>query len=636
MISPLTRHDLLADPVPPGRGWPGRLLSGGWPGDAWGSRILIALIAFGVFAAYLRHEHSVAGALGFSSDDAWIHFRFAQNLISGHGFSYNADQPVAGSTAPLWTLVCAGFLAILGDPVWAGKVAGFVCWILVLWGIFRLAMDLTRSRIAAWGATLLTLLHQRVIWGALSGLEAMLYSALVIWALILHFRAADDPRRPYFLVTILLFLGGLTRPELFSLVPLFWLDRWWLGRADRPPVGPRWREIGISAAAGVVLLVPYFAFNFWTVGRPFPLTFYAKVSSTGLWAALASCDPGRVVAAIFGDGYQYLFRTWVQFLFSEVPAMIGCWFLWWNLTNVPALARRKLRLLLLIPLYYLLICAIFTSGIHGAFGRYMMFLFPLLGVIAVIAAWQWQRDQRPRSRGFLIASTVLAAVFVIPVVTAMIGLSPAKLFWLEFYPFVHSMPDSVWAATTDSQFLAGQTIAFRLGPLMAGIGGVLWAVVRVIKHRRWIAGSLWGAWLVIAVLGLFTWAPICTLAVKNINDLNVATGHWLDANLPPDATIAVNDIGAIGHFAGRRHIYDLMGLVEPGILPYRKRGEQGIWEYLILKRPDYLAVFDTWFPALVQRTDVLEEVHSIHAENYTLWGYHTITIYRAHWDRLPG
>jgi hypothetical protein len=79
-----------------------------------------------------------------------------------------------------------------------------------------------------------------------------------------------------------------------------------------------------------------------------------------------------------------------------------------------------------------------------------------------------------------------------------------------------------------------------------------------------------------------------------------------------------------------------MGQVEPGILPYRKRGEQGIWEYPTLKRPEYPAVFDTWFPALVQRTDVLEKVHSIHAEDYTLWVYHTTTIYKAHWDRLQG
>ena len=633
MTSSLTRQDSSGDTGTGGGGPRWRILSERLPGDGWSSRALLALLAFGIFAAYLADEHSAAGALGFSSDDAWIHFRFAQNLISGNGFSYNVGQPVAGSTAPLWTLVCTVFLGVFRDPVWAGKLAGFVFWVLLLWGVFRLVMDLTGSKLAAWGGALLTLLHQRVVWGALSGLEVMLYSALVIWALVLHFRSTDDPQRSYWPVTVLLVLAGLTRPELFALVPLFWLDHWWLSwRPDSPAVS-RWRQVGISVGVGAALLAPYLAFNYWTIGKPMPLTFYAKVSSTGLWAALAAGDFGRIVAAILGDGPQYLIRTWTLFLFSELPGTIGCWILWWKLRGLPHAVRGKIRLLLAVPLYYLLISAVFTSGIQGAFGRYLTFLFPLLSVIAVVATWHWLHDHLRSSRALVIASALLAAIFGIPIVATVVALSPVRSFWLGIYPLVHALPDAIGRAITDDQIRAGQAIAFRLAPFLAGIFGLVWAAHR-LKGRRWIAGSLWGVWMVAAVYGMFTWAPICSMAVKNINDLNVATGQWLDTNLPPNATIAVNDIGAIGFFAGRRHIYDLMGLVESDILPYRQRGDDGIWEYLTLKRPDYLAIFDTWFPKVVLHTDVLEKVHSIHAEDYMLWGYHTISIYRAHWERI--
>ena len=44
---------------------------------------------------------------GFPLDDSWIHKVFARNIATGHGFSFNPDRPVAGATAPLWTLVLA-------------------------------------------------------------------------------------------------------------------------------------------------------------------------------------------------------------------------------------------------------------------------------------------------------------------------------------------------------------------------------------------------------------------------------------------------------------------------------------------------------------------------------------------------
>ena len=38
-------------------------------------------------------------------DDAYITFRYARNLVNGLGFVYNVDQPVLGTTTPLYTLL---------------------------------------------------------------------------------------------------------------------------------------------------------------------------------------------------------------------------------------------------------------------------------------------------------------------------------------------------------------------------------------------------------------------------------------------------------------------------------------------------------------------------------------------------
>lgn len=617
------------------RGWlfgrqPINPLTAGQSGG-WAVRGLIVLLAAAVFVGYLIHEQSLAGALGFSSDDAWIHFRFAHNLIFGHSFSFNPGEPVAGSTAPLWTLICAGFLSVFRNPVWAGKIAGFLCWVVLLWGVFALVRELTGSKIAAWGGTLLTLFHPRVIWGALSGLEVMLSSALIVWAIVLHFRASGDSPRPYYPVTLLLFLASLTRPELFALIPIFWVDRWWLGRIPNEELPNRWREIAVSLGTGALVLAPYLAFNLWTIGKPLPLTFYAKLAPTGIWAALASGQPGTMMKAVLSSGVEYLYQTYARFLLIELPGMAGCWYLLWHLGTMSRPARRKAGLLVAIPLYFLLVHAIFTSGIQGAFARYLMILYPLLACVAVTAGWHWWNEPRPLSRKFLIASGGLVLGVAVPIILAVSTLPPLKLFWLVIYPPLNWMPDSIRAAMSEDQFLAGQTIALLMGVLSAGFCGVLCAAVGPPWGKRLI-GAVWVILGMVVLVGVVTWAPTDSLAVKNINDLNVAAGRWLEANLPPGTSIAVNDIGAIGYFAGGHHIIDLMGLVEPEILPYRKRGEGGIWEFVKLKQPDYLAVFDTWFPALVAHTETLELVHSVHAANYILWGYHTISIYRANWD----
>ena len=82
-------------------------------------------------------------------------------------------------------------------------------------------------------------------------------------------------------------------------------------------------------------------------------------------------------------------------------------------------------------------------------------------------------------------------------------------------------------------------------------------------------------WLAIGVGALVPAATRYAWAVQNINAMQVHLGHWVDAQLPKTARLALNDIGAIAFFS-RREVIDLMGLVTPEIIPYRRRGESGV------------------------------------------------------------
>ena len=77
----------------------------------------------------------------------------------------------------------------------------------------------------------------------------------------------------------------------------------------------------------------------------------------------------------------------------------------------------------------------------------------------------------------------------------------------------------------------------------------------------------------------------------------VQTAFWLRENTPPDALIAVHDIGAIGYYA-QRPLLDLAGLVTPEVIPFI-RDEGRLREFILAKGAQYLVTFPSWYPHLV-------------------------------------
>ena len=65
---------------------------------------------------------------------------------------------------------------------------------------------------------------------------------------------------------------------------------------------------------------------------------------------------------------------------------------------------------------------------------------------------------------------------------------------------------------------------------------------------------------------LSDWAQMLGNNTREIEEIDVALGHWLAANTPPDSLIALDDIGAITYISGRR-ILDMNGLVSPEVWP---------------------------------------------------------------------
>src|SRR5436190_2236285 len=115
-------------------------------------------------------------------------------------------------------------------------------------------------------------------------------------------------------------------------------------------------------------------------------------------------------------------------------------------------------------------------------------------------------------------------------------------------------------------------------------------------------------------------------SVRNIEQLQVTVGKWIGQWLPPDARVAVNDIGAAAFF-GRRSIIDLEGLVSPEALAY-PRPTRGIG-FAMATQPDYIAIFPFWYPDLSKRSDLFQEVHRVSIRDNLVSAGDTIVIYKT-------
>ncbi len=488
------------------------------PGAVWISAALA--LALGIF---LFREQRIAGPVGLSGfplDDPWIHFQFARNLAEGHGFAYNPDVPVAGSTAPLWTLLLAAAFVLFGSHPVLAKAIGIAAALATALLARRLASTWTGFPALGLLAGVVTALAAPLVWGALSGMEVALAALLVTAALLAH--TAERER----LTALLLGLAALARPESILLVPLVWLSR---------PVTLR-RTAVLFAVVGA-LLAPAVAFNLVTAGAPWPATASAKIEG-GLVGWLSGT---REPLATLLAGRPWQFEAgWAETLWGAnvlLPLLLlpGLWILWRRLGRLalPAagLVLQPLGMALLAP----------YRGPAFQEGRYAAHLLPLAIAVAVMALIPLAG--RPR---------------------------------------------------------LGRTAAVAL--LAAGLAALPGAALR------------------------YAWA------VQNIDAMQVHLGHWAVDHTPRGARLGLNDVGAIA-FVSRREVIDLMGLVTPAIIPYRRDGEAGVLRYLERSCPDYLIIFPAWFPELSAKSDRFMPIYRLRLEHNMVSGADEMVVYETAWNR---
>jgi hypothetical protein len=200
----------------------------------------------------------VWGFGGWGYDDAYITYRYAENLARGAGFVYNAGERVLSTTTPLYALLLAlARLAGTDIPLASNLVA---CASLALGGLalWRLG-QLWQTPLA--GAVGLLLYPFFPLLISTIGGEAALYLALALFGFVAY------ARERYVHAAVLLALAALTRAD-GVLAALVCGAHFFLARRGRIP----WRAVALYAG----LLAAWFVFAAAYFGAPFPVTLAAK------------------------------------------------------------------------------------------------------------------------------------------------------------------------------------------------------------------------------------------------------------------------------------------------------------------------------------------------------------------------
>ena len=137
--------------------------------------------------------------------------------------------------------------------------------------------------------------------------------------------------------------------------------------------------------------------------------------------------------------------------------------------------------------------------------------------------------------------------------------------------------------------------------------------------------------------------------VKTISNLQACLGQRAAERLPPDASIASREVGAIGFFS-RRRMVDLGGTISQQGLAYLSRPgspDSHLWAFLEEERPSHLAIRPGDFPYLSQRGDRLTPFTTFLVTDPRTGGTTTMVLYETPWpppslqgvrgqERLPG
>ncbi|MCB9523429.1 MAG: hypothetical protein H6702_08600 [Myxococcales bacterium] len=327
----------------------------------------------------------------FVNDDAFISFRYADNLVRHGALVFNPGERVEGYTNFLWTVLIAGVLALKGEPVFWSKVLSIGLGIGSLWAIARFSARQERDGASGWdalGPFLLAAAPAYACWST-GGLETQLFTFTLTMGWVGYLTERDDGYAGTPTSGVWFALAAMTRPEgmlFFGLTGLHRLGEMLFAQRTWKPEKQDW----IWGLGFALVFGPYYLWRYSFYGYPFPNTYYVKTGAKDFWA----------------PGARYLW-SWVKdhALYALFPLAL--------------VVRRRLpggrrgRLWTLVLLYTAALC-VHVARVGGDFMGLHRFFVPLMPLLALVIAqalrslgeWLAARGKGPALAGVALAAAL--------------------------------------------------------------------------------------------------------------------------------------------------------------------------------------------------------------------------------------
>ena len=344
--------------------------------------IWFAVLLLGLITATL-HAQLYRGVFnGTCIDDAYISFRYAENLAHGDGLVFNKGEHVEGYSNFLWVVTLAAFVPLHDDISQTASLLGLLLGLLALLVAARGLHTVMGIR-SPWAlALMLSLVAGSGYYAAwcISGLETGLYALLLTTAWYVHATARRSSG--WLLAAVVFALLALTRPE--GLV------------------------FGIAAAALVVCTRQAPAQRRWL----FPIVLAVLVLAYQAWRMSWfgwHLLPNSVEAKT-GGGVHQLWRGLRylsgNFLLPYLPLLSAV-----VLLQRPNRPRGAVLGLLMLALYL----AMFTAaGGDWSWGRFFGPVLPLASLLFVGTLWHtWQQRAQPLSRRAAVLVGLVLGLYVL-------------------------------------------------------------------------------------------------------------------------------------------------------------------------------------------------------------------------------
>jgi arabinofuranosyltransferase len=342
-------------------------------------------------------------------DDAYISFRYARNLMEGHGLVFNIGEKVEGYTNFLWTVLLAPLIGLGIPPTPVAAAGGLAFSGLTLWLVYWLGKRMAGVWVGAIAALFLSLDGSFALW-SVGGMETPMFTCLALIGAVAYFREQSAPRR-WPLSGILFALTAMTRPEGVMLFAMTAGHQILVNLWDRRRLFLR-RDLVRILLFGV-LWGAYFLGRWRYYGFPLPNTFYAKVDPTGTQAQIMRGIRYVLTFARIHLGYIAWLPLGLLLLFRRVD-------------------RRMTYAVGVVGMYVAYV--VFVGG-DWSVGRFLVPPLPFLYLLlaeGLVEGYRWLQTRRPG------LSVPLHYLSLAVLILSLAGMGLASSLWGEYALFVRS------------------------------------------------------------------------------------------------------------------------------------------------------------------------------------------------------